>query len=142
MDVKITLEEGAQLPTKGTPGSNGLDLYAKNTVRWGPYDPPHQRVKTGLRIEIPEGYCGLILERSSTHKKGLSLSNKVGLIDEDFRGEIQILMKNDHWPEPAQVDVDERVAQLLIVPSPDVKLIIVDDLPISCRGENGIGSTG
>ena len=109
------LNENAIIPTYGTEFSAGADLY--NLDQPITIDP-HKTVlvHTGIAVEIPEGYCGLIFARSGlATKRGLAPANKVGVIDADYRGEIMVALHN-HSDEPALVAANERVAQLAIVP--------------------------
>lgn len=101
---------------------------------------------TGVAVEIPEGYVGLVFPRSSIARKDLVLSNGVGVIDSGYRGEVMAkfrlvdpLLKHEeyHW-----YDVGDRIAQLVVMKLPDVELEEADELSDSERGEGGYGSTG
>ena len=136
------LTDGAITPTYGTEYSAGADLYnlpgATVTI------PPHSTVliHTGIAMEIPEGYCGLIFARSGlATKRGLAPANKVGVIDADYRGEIIVALHN-HTDSAATVDGGERVAQLAIVPFLKADLVEVEELSDTVRGSGGFGSTG
>lgn len=135
------LNENAVIPVYGTQYSAGADLYVlDDTVNI----LPHETVllHTGIAIEIPEGYCGLIFARSSMgSKRGLAPANKVGVIDSDYRGEIRVALHN-HSDITQTVEHGERVAQLAIVPFVRVDYELVDDLSDTERGEGGFGSTG
>ena len=135
------LSENATVPTYGTEFSAGADLYNLDT----PVTiEPHATVliHTGIAMEIPEGYCGLIFARSGlATKRGLAPANKVGVIDADYRGEIMVALHN-HTDSPATVDGGERVAQLAVVPFLKAELCEVDELTDTVRGEGGFGSTG
>ena len=143
MKVKIKkLSEGATVPTYGTEYSAGADLYnlKENAVTV----EPHKTVliKTGIAVEIPEGYCGLIFARSGlATKRGLAPANKVGVIDADYRGEVMVSLHN-HTDEPQTVDGGERVAQLAIVPFLKAEFELSEELSETVRGEGGFGSTG
>lgn len=135
------LNENAIIPTYGTEFSAGADLY--NLDQPITIDP-HKTVlvHTGIAVEIPEGYCGLIFARSGlATKRGLAPANKVGVIDADYRGEIMVALHN-HSDEPALVAANERVAQLAIVPFLKAEFKVVDELSSTVRGEGGFGSTG
>ena len=135
------LNENAIIPTYGTEFSAGADLY--NLDQPITIDP-HKTVivHTGIAVEIPEGYCGLIFARSGlATKRGLAPANKVGVIDADYRGEIMVALHN-HSDEPALVAANERVAQLAIVPFLKAEFEVVDELSSTVRGEGGFGSTG
>ena len=142
--VKIKkLNEKAVTPTYGTEFSAGADLYAvcdrdKTEI------PPHETVlvHTGIAMEIPEGYVGLVFARSSLGtKRGLAPANKVGVIDSDYRGEIMVSLHN-HTNTIQQIDNGERIAQLAIVPFLKADFIVSDELDDTARGAGGFGSTG
>lgn len=143
MRVKIKkINENAIIPTYGTKYSAGADLYAlldsKIEIK------PHETVfvHTGISVEIPEGYCGLIFARSSMGaKRGLAPANKVGVIDSDYRGEIMVALHN-HSEIAQTVDQGERIAQLAIVPFLKAEFEVADELSDTTRGAGGFGSTG
>ena len=142
MKIKIKkLNDRAVVPTYGTEFSAGADLYVIDedvTINPGETVVLH----TGLSVEIPEGYCGLIFARSGMGiKRGLAPANKVGVIDADYRGEICVALHN-HGTTPQHVECGERVAQLAIVPFLKAEFEISDDLTDTVRGEGGFGSTG
>ena len=141
--IKIKkLSEEAIVPTYGTDFSAGADLYmlpgASVTVN------PHETVMihTGLAMEIPEGYAGLIFARSGlASKRGLAPANKVGVVDSDYRGEIMVALHN-HGSEPKTIENGERIAQIVLVPYLAAEFDEVDELSDTVRGEGGFGSTG
>ena len=143
MKVRIKkLDEGAILPTYGTEYSAGADLYA--LIDGAVEIAPHETVllHTGISIEIPEGYCGLIFARSSLGtKRGLAPANKVGVIDADYRGEVRVALHN-HSEITAKVENGERVAQLAIVPFLKAEFELAQELSDTVRGMGGFGSTG
>ena len=143
MKVRIKkLDERAVLPTYGTEYSAGADLYAllDAAIEIQPHETKF--VKTGISVEIPEGYCGLIFARSSLGaKRGLAPANKVGVIDADYRGEIMVTLHN-HSEVTATVEPDERIAQLAIVPFLKADFELADELSDTVRGAGGFGSTG
>ena len=143
MIVKIKkLNENAVIPTYGTEYSAGSDLYA---LLDGPIEiKPHETVfvHTGISVEIPEGYCGLIFARSSMGaKRGLAPANKVGVIDADYRGEVMVALHN-HSDITAEIAPAERIAQLAIVPFLKAEFEEVEELSDTVRGAGGFGSTG
>ena len=143
MKVKIKrLDEKAIIPTYGTEYSAGADLYA---LLDQPLEiQPHQThfVHTGISVEIPEGYCGLVFARSSMGaKRGLAPANKVGVIDSDYRGEIMVTLHN-HSETVARVEPSERIAQLAIVPFLKAEFEEATELSDTIRGAGGFGSTG
>jgi len=137
------LKEGAILPKYGTAASAGADLYA--LLDDATLVIPSQEtivVHTGIAIEIPDGYVGLIYARSGlATKKGLAPANKVGVIDSDYRGEIMVALHNQ-TNIPQSIDNFERIAQLVITPYLKMEINEVDELSDSERGEGGFGSTG
>ena len=135
------LTDEATTPTYGTEYSAGADLYsAEGEITIAPHAT--YLVHTGIAVEIPEGYCGLIFARSGlATKRGLAPANKVGVIDADYRGEIIVALHN-HTDSAATVDGGERVAQLAIVPFLKADLVEVEELSDTVRGSGGFGSTG
>lgn len=143
MKIRVKkLDERAILPTYGTEYSAGADLYA--LLDASIEIKPHETVfiHTGISVEIPEGYCGLIFARSGlATKRGLAPANKVGVIDADYRGEIMVALHN-HSENTATVEPGERVAQLAIVPFLKAEYEEADELSDTVRGAGGFGSTG
>lgn len=143
MKIRIKkLDERAVTPTYGTEYSAGADLYAllDDPVEIQPHETKF--VRTGISVEIPEGYCGLIFARSSLGaKRGLAPANKVGVIDADYRGEIMVTLHN-HSEKAATVDPGERIAQLAIVPFLKAEFEEAAELSDTVRGAGGFGSTG
>lgn len=143
MKIRIKkLNENAIIPTYGTSYSAGADLYA--LIDSAIEIEPHQTtlVHTGISVEIPEGYCGLIFARSGlASKRGLAPANKVGVIDADYRGEIMVALHN-HSDKAQSIDQGERIAQLAIVPFLKAEFEESDNLSDTLRGAGGFGSTG
>ena len=142
MKIRIKkLNENATLPTYGSEFAAGADLYNLDTpVTVNPHETV--LVHTGLSVEIPEGYAGLIYARSGlASKRGLAPANKVGVVDADYRGEVMVALHN-HSEIPATVDAHERIAQLVITPFLKVEYELADELSDTVRGEGGFGSTG
>lgn len=136
------LNEKAIIPTYGTSYSAGADLYAcmEESINIEPGETFF--VKTGIAMEIPEGYAGLVYARSGLAcKKGLAPANKVGVIDSDYRGEIIVALHN-HGNESVTVENGERIAQLVITPYITAIFNEVDVLEDTERGQGGFGSTG
>lgn len=135
---KLTLN--ATKPTKGTDGSAGYDLYAskKQCIKWLEIEKIH----TGIAIEIPKHYVGLIFARSGLATKyGIRPANCVGVIDSDYRGEIIVALRNDSLKDYC-VEAGDRIAQLVIVPYFSEELEESDHLSGTIRGDGGFGSTG
>ena len=136
------LNENAVVPTYGSDFSAGADLYAclEEAVKIEPGDS--FLVKTGVAMELPEGYAGLIYARSGlATKKGLAPSNKVGVVDSDYRGEIMVSLFN-HSKETQTIEPGERIAQMVITPYIQGLFNVVDVLSDTERGTGGFGSTG
>lgn len=143
MKVKIKrLNENAIIPTYGTEYSAGADLYAllDSAIEIVPHETVF--VHTGISVEIPEGYCGLVFARSGLGaRRGLAPANKVGVIDADYRGEIMVTLHN-HSEKTATVEPCERIAQLAIVPFLKAEFEECFELSDTTRGAGGFGSTG
>lgn len=136
------LSENAIIPTYGSEYAAGADLYAclEEAITIEPGDT--LLVKTGLAMEIPVGFAGLIYARSGlASKKGLAPANKVGVVDADYRGEIMVALHN-HSKVSAIVEPGERIAQMVITPFLTVAYTQVDQLDDTKRGQGGFGSTG
>lgn len=136
------LNENAIAPTYGTEFSAGADLYACEGAEITIEAGESKIIHTGLSLEIPEGYAGLIYARSGiATKRGLAPANKVGVIDSDYRGEIMVCLHN-HSNEAQTIADKERIAQLVITPFLKVEYNETDTLSDTVRGEGGFGSTG
>ena len=143
MKIRIKkLQDNAITPTYGSEYSAGADLYAllESEIEILPHRTAF--VHTGISVEIPEGYCGLIFARSSMGaKRGLAPANKVGVIDADYRGEIMVALHN-HSEQAVTVAHGERIAQLAIVPFLKAEFEEANELSDTVRGTGGFGSTG
>lgn len=136
------LKENAILPTYGSAEAAGADLYAclRESVEILPGETVF--VPTGLAMELPVGYVGLIYARSGLAcKKGLAPANKVGVIDSDYRGEFIVALHN-HGTESRVVASGERIAQLVITPVFTPGFEETDVLSDTQRATSGFGSTG
>lgn len=136
------LDERAVLPTYGSAYAGGADLYA--LLDEDAVIAPNQTklIRTGLAMEIPEGYVGLIYARSGlASKRGLAPANKVGVVDADYRGEVMVALHN-HSESAQTVAVGERIAQLVVAPFLRVEFEESESLSDTVRGEGGFGSTG
>ncbi len=132
----------AKMPTKGSDHAAGWDLYClEDTVV---SFRSSVKLRTGLRVAIPEGFEGQVRARSSLGSKGLILPHSIGTIDADYRGELFVLMTWIGEGKSYKVKSGERIAQLVIAPIPDVQFSEVDvgELGDTARGEGGFGSTG
>lgn len=139
LPVRFT-RPGADLPTRAHPTDAGLDLYAAETT----HIPPRvvTLVPTGIAVAIPAGHVGLLVARSSLAvKKAMTLANGVGVIDADYRGEIQVpIIPTDGCHNLIQAGT--RIAQLLILPIALPTIEVVAELPETDRGVGGFGSSG
>ena len=136
------LNKNALIPKRGSEFSAGYDLYACIDNNIIIKSGETVKIPTGISIEIPIGYAGLVYARSGTStKKGLAPANKVGVIDSDYRGEIIVFIHN-HSKSDAMIEKNERIAQLVITPFLSVDFNEVNELSKTTRGESGFGSTG
>ncbi len=136
------LKENAVIPTYGSANAAGADLYACIDAPLTLAPAQTVLIPTGLAMELPEGYAGLIYARSGlASKKGLAPANKVGVIDSDYRGEIMVALHN-HSDSDAAIEPQERIAQLVITPYIMGIFQTADDLSDTARGTGGFGSTG
>ena len=136
------LNEKAVLPTYGSAYAAGADLYAceETPVTIAPSET--KLIHTGLALEIPEGFAGLIYARSGlASKRGLAPANKVGVVDADYRGEVMVALHN-HSDIEQSVEGGERIAQLVIAPYLRAEFSLTDELDATLRGDGGFGSTG
>ena len=143
MEIKIKrLNERAKIPTFGTEFSAGADLYCAEEHEISVCSGQKCSIGTGISMEIPEGYVGLVFARSGLAcKNGLRLCNSVGVIDADYRGEIKVVLHNDS-EYVREIKPGERVAQMIVMPYPKVSFIEVEELSDTIRGESGFGGTG
>lgn len=136
------LNEKAVLPTYGSEYAAGADLYACNEEKITIKPQETVLIKTGIAMEIPEGYAGLIYARSGiATKRGLAPANKVGVIDADYRGEVMVALHN-HSEVDGVIEPFERIAQLVVAPFLKVDFEETDELSDTVRGAGGFGSTG
>lgn len=148
MLIKIRkLSENAVIPQYAKNGDAAMDLTATSYE----YKDDRHIYGTGLAVEIPSGYVGLVFPRSSICKYDLRLTNAVGVIDSGYRGEIKAVFENDnmmgrgfweHEPPFRIYNNGDRIAQMIIIPYPEVTFEEVQDLSSTARGENGFGSSG
>lgn len=136
------LDPKAIVPTYGSEEAAGADLYAcmEQSVTIGAGETAF--ISTGIALEVPKGYAGLVFARSSMGaKRGLAPANKVGVIDSDYRGPVQVVLHN-HGKTAQTVEPGDRIAQLLIVPVFKAVFEETQCLSDTDRGEGGFGSTG
>lgn len=141
LEVKFKkLNPNAVIPKYAKPGDAGLDLKAIS--REYSKELKCYIYGTGLAVEIPEGYVGLLFPRSSIRKYGIALVNCVGVIDSSFRGEIMATFRPQAVGSENVYNVGDRICQLIIMPYPNITPIEVEELSETERGEGGHGSTG
>ncbi len=136
------LDERAILPKYGSEYAAGADLYAltEGEVTFLPGET--KLIRTGLAMEIPEGYAGLIYARSGlASKRGLAPANKVGVVDADYRGEVMVALHN-HSNIEQKISSGERIAQLVVAPFLKAEYFEAEELSDTVRGTGGFGSTG
>ena len=146
MQIQFTLDAGAYRPTKAHTKDAGFDLYAREEKIIGMNNVIFD---TGVHILIPAGYVGLVLPRSSMSAKGVICAT--GVIDAGYSGSIKICLRCQNWHfdydcniynDNLKVYAGERIAQIVIVPLPEIELQEVSELPKTDRGSNGFGSSG
>lgn len=138
--VKVKkLRPYAVKPVYSKIGDAGLDLVATGFVS---VNETHITYGTDLAFEIPEGYVGLIFPRSSIRNYTLSLANSVGVIDSGYRGEVQVTFNKIPSERPVYYNQFDKIAQMIILPYPQIALVETDELSDSDRGTGGFGSTG
>ena len=134
------LRDDAVLPERAYSGDAGLDLAACDRYELAPGE--RAVVGTGLAVAIPEGYAGFVQPRSGlAARHGLSVVNAPGLIDSGYRGEIRVVLLNTDAAESFVVEPGMRIAQLVVLPLPELELVEVEELPESERGVRGFGSS-
>lgn len=139
--VKVNAETSEFIPVRAHPSDAGTDLKSKEFYTLLPGE--QHMYDTGVAIAIPEGFVGLVFNRSSQGKKGITIPNSVGVIDSDYRGNIKVLLRNDSntYYEVNRLD---RIAQLVLVPIviPVLEQYEGDNWNNTVRGTGGFGSTG
>lgn len=143
MEVRIKrLTPNAIIPTYAKEGDAGMDLVATSIIS---ETTTNVTYGTGLAMEIRDGFVGLVFPRSSIRKYDLALTNCVGVIDSGYRGEIQATFKKTNWlkgNESEKYQIGDRIAQIIIIPHPQIQFDEVNELSDTERGEGGFGSTG
>jgi len=132
---KIT--EEAVIPNYAKPGDAGLDLIATSLDK---LSKGYWEYGTGLAVQIPRGFAGLLFPRSSISNTAHQLRNSVGVIDSGYRGEIKVRMSPDEGE--SQYTIGDKIAQLIVIETPTLKVIESDNLDCSERGFGGFGSSG
>lgn len=141
LEIKFKkLVETAKMPTKAHPTDAGADLTAVSR-EWNK-EYGCWVYGTGIATEIPEGYVGFVFPRSSIRKYCLSLTNCVGVIDSGYRGEIMCTFRPQSIGKEEVYEIGDKIAQLIVLPYPEVSYTEVESLSETDRGENGHGSSG
>jgi len=136
----VRLRAEARVPERAYAGDAGVDLAACEPVTLAPGE--RALVSTGLAVAIPNGFAGFVQPRSGlATRHGVTVVNAPGLIDSGYRGEIQVVLLNTDKEATFSAEAGERIAQLVILPVPEVVLREVDELPSSERGVRGFGSS-
>jgi dUTP pyrophosphatase len=136
----MRLRDEAVVPDRAYAGDAGLDLATCERLEL----PPGRRVvaSTGLAVAIPEGYAGFVQPRSGlAARSGIAVVNSPGLIDSGYRGEIRVVLLNTDGERTFVAEPGDRIAQLVVVPVPELTVREVDELPASERGVRGFGSS-
>ena len=141
IDVAVRrLRDDAILPSQAYEGDAGLDLVACEHATLEP--GARAVVGTGIAVEIPEGYAGFVQPRSGlAARHGIGVVNSPGLVDSGYRGELRVVLLNTDRETTFSVEPGMRIAQLVVVPVPAVRLLEVEELEASERGGRGFGST-
>ena len=135
------LDATLPLPSYALAGDAGMDLRSAVDVVLAPGE--RCRIPTGIAVAIPDGHAGFVQPRSGlAARAGLGFVNSPGLIDSGYRGEIQVVAINLDRRDPIDIRRGDKIAQLVILPVPQVALSEVEELPASDRGAGGFGSTG
>jgi dUTP pyrophosphatase len=134
------LRPDAVVPARAYAGDAGLDLAAAERVELAPGE--RALVPTGLAVAIPDGHAGFVQPRSGLAvRHGITIVNTPGLVDSGYRGELKVVLLNTDPEEPFVVEQGMRIAQLVVLPVPELDLVEVDELPESERGVRGFGSS-
>lgn len=134
------LRDDAVVPERAYTGDAGLDLAACERVELDPGE--RAVVGTGLAVAIPEGHAGFVQPRSGlAARHGLSVVNSPGLVDSGYRGELRVVLLNTDPVERFVVEPGMRIAQLVVLPVPELEVLEVEELPASERGVRGFGSS-
>ena len=144
MNLEIKVNDGGFTPERANPTDAGLDLRAFEDKRLEPGQVT--MVDTGVAVKIPKWHVGLLFQRSSFTKYGISLANAVGVIDADYRGTIKVAFRNHNTESGYLINKGDKIAQLVVMPValPDLQFFRGTDVEWldTKRGEGGFGSTG
>lgn len=142
MELKFTCADDTLLPSYAKDGDAGFDLRARLDHPIHLYKGHRVTVPTGVAIELPKGFVGLVCPRSGLAKKhGLTVTNSPGVVDSGYRGEVCAILQM-HGDDPVTINPGDRIAQLIVMPVVHANLVRSESLGESERGANGFGSTG
>jgi dUTP pyrophosphatase len=138
MEIKVKrIHPEAKLPVYGHPGDAGFDLFACEGLVLGPGEV--KAVPTGIALAIPRGFVGLIWDKSGISLKGVH--KLAGVVDAGYRGEVRVVMVN-LGRAPYEIHAGMKIAQMLVQPIQEARIVEADSLDDTSRGEGGFGSTG
>jgi dUTP pyrophosphatase len=141
VEVLVRRLADVALPQRARPGDAGLDLVTTEAVALGPGE--RRTVGTGVALALPAGCAAFVLPRSGlAARHGLTVLNAPGTVDAGYRGEVRVTLLNTDPAVPVELAAGDRIAQLVVLDLPAVRLVEVERLPGSERGEGGFGSTG
>jgi dUTP pyrophosphatase len=138
----VSLDPDLALPSYAHPGDAGADLVATTEVELAP-GGGRARIGTGVAIELPEGYCAMVLPRSGlAANHGVTCLNAPGLIDSGYRGEVQVVLVNSDPNDAYLVRRGDRIAQLVVLEARQATFVVGESLSGSARGDGGFGHSG
>jgi dUTP pyrophosphatase len=136
----VRLREDATLPARAYAGDAGLDLATCERLELAPGE--RAVAPTGLAVAVPEGFAGFVQPRSGlAARHGIAVVNSPGLIDSGYRGELRVVLLNTDPERTFVAEPGDRIAQLVVLPVPELELVEVDELPGTERGASGFGSS-
>jgi len=135
----MKLNVQAQTPTKAHSDDAGFDLYSLEGLTLRPHAVA--KVNTGIAVAIPAGHVGYVYGRSGMSLRGVSLANGVGVVDAGYHGELTVILQNLGEADFC-IGMHDRVAQIVVMPIPEINLVEVSELPETMRGSDGFGSSG
>jgi dUTP pyrophosphatase len=138
----VSLDPDLALPSYAHPGDAGADLVATIEVELAP-GGGRARIGTGVAIELPEGYCAMVLPRSGlAANHGVTCLNAPGLVDSGYRGEVQVVLVNSDPSDAYLVRRGDRIAQLVVLEARQATFVVGESLSGSARGDGGFGHSG
>ena len=139
-DIEVLIASG-EVPQYAHPGDAGADLHSAESHTLAPGG--RATVGTGVTIALPNGFAAFVVPRSGlAARHGITIVNSPGTVDAGYRGEIRVTLLNTDPEHPFDIEIGDRIAQLIVMPVSRARFIPVESLPGSHRGESGFGSTG